>query len=1042
MNEAAKTCPQCGSPLDVADGACLACMMLSAADEPAEAGSLGSIAGHELIEVIARGGMGIVYRARQSDPPREVALKALPGAELMSEEARQRFKIEAQAMAKLEHPAIMPVHELGEEDGTPFFTMKLATGGTLAKRLGDYAGKWRAIAELMARIAEAVQFAHSRGVLHRDLKPGNILFDESGEAMVSDFGLAKLVGAGSDLTRTIALMGTPNYMAPELTRGGKDKATTACDVWSLGIMLYELLAGQPPFHGDNLATVLRQLNEEEAPVLSRDVPRDLVVITHKALQKTPARRYASAQALADDLRRWLAGDAILARKQPVAEQAWRWLRRHPGWAALLLLLGGIGMLVWRDGVLARMNRETELQNQKLRAELSLALVEQAAGRLTINHENRRPRLEALLSQAAAHAPSMRARSVAASLLSLPYPMELRDKIVYRELISHGEVVIPTADLKSRLDYKNTDATKSKRIARLVALDAPVEKPDTLWQREMDGASALYADLSDSGQHAAFPNGWKTELWDTRQDRLIGIVDADAPTIPDVGKVWQVDLHPTEPVLAWMDREGGLWAWRFPDGERQLLGKPAAPVIGIALSPAGDEVAVSNGAGVEVWDVQKRTLAYSCVCPGASHPLHWSARGGLLAAHQKLPEIAVIRAGSVVATFRWMGSRCVSLTSFPGSWRALCVNADHLAMVWDMRMGMELTIATGGREVVKTGADGSTFCLSLASSNMRLLQMTGSPAYHEYDCPFVPPGIGTRTIQVCADGRLLVTTAGDEILLWDSRQRRLLTRLKPEPGKRGVHVHFDPRGDALFTSVSGGQGIRRHGLAWNGDSLTVGEPQLVPATQGWQIQQTDATCSRFVLRQRTSLALWEGDGSVPLRELQRVKHYRHQYLSPLLTYGYYSALSSRELRLYDGVSDRILKKIAADTWAGMAHFSHDELWMFTRSRARFRLFSTQDWQERFQVGCYVPGDSFGMACFSPDSKLAALEHSWQQAGLYTIPDGRHLIDFHAPQAGEIAAFQFSTDGRKFFQLTNDHRLCEWDLDGFRTELARLGLPWEE
>ncbi|HRK14458.1 MAG TPA: serine/threonine-protein kinase, partial [Prosthecobacter sp.] len=305
------TCPQCGAAIDPAEagGMCVACLLGEAMQPRVCQDTLGVIGGHDLLEELARGGMGIVYRARQAESGKEVALKALPGAELLSEEARRRFHIEALAMARLEHPCILPVHDTGEDDGTPWFTMKLAKGGTLAGRITEYSGKWRETAELIARIAEAVQFAHERGVLHRDLKPGNILFDADDQPRVADFGLAKLLDEEMDLTRTIALMGTPNYMAPELTRGGKGAATTACDVWSLGVMLYELLAGQPPFHGDNLATVLRQLNEEEPALLPRAVPCDLAVITRKALQKTPAQRYASAGALAADLRRWLRGEA-------------------------------------------------------------------------------------------------------------------------------------------------------------------------------------------------------------------------------------------------------------------------------------------------------------------------------------------------------------------------------------------------------------------------------------------------------------------------------------------------------------------------------------------------------------------------------------------------------------------------------------------------------------------------------------------------------------------------------------------------------------
>ncbi len=610
MTGSPNTCPTCGATLDAerTGGVCAACLLMGAADEaPAEA-TLGRLAGHELIEVIARGGMGIVYRARQSDPVREVALKALPGAELMREEARQRFRIEAQAMARLQHPAIVPIYELGEEDGTPFFTMKLAAGGCLAGHIGDYKGKWREIAELIATIADAVHYAHERGVLHRDLKPGNVLFDESGQALVSDFGLAKIMGEEADLTRTIALMGTPNYMAPELTRGGKGAATTACDVWSLGVMLYELLAGQQPFRGDNLATILRQLNESEPELLPREVPRDLAIIAGKALQKTPARRYASAQDLAEDLRRWLRGEAIQARSQPLMEQCWRWLRRHPVWAALLLLVvAGIGMVISRERVLARINAETEAKNAELRVALSGALVEQAAARRMEAYMGRRPLLMGMLKQAAELAPTTRARTAAASLLSLPEAEVISNKIHYRGKKSMGEAVIPTADLQRRLTYRNMDAEQTHRRISLTAVDAPMENAEELWHLELSGSSALSADLSDSGRWVAFANGSKTELWDTEENKQIGVIDPDAPTFPTVGKAWLVDLHPTEPLLSWVDREGVLWSWRFPQEERRQVAKLTAPAIGIVSSPSGAEIAISTGVSVDVWKVREGTL---------------------------------------------------------------------------------------------------------------------------------------------------------------------------------------------------------------------------------------------------------------------------------------------------------------------------------------------------------------------------------------------------------------------------------------------------
>ncbi len=439
-----------------AGGVCVACALGDAFGDAVEmsAGALGHIAGHELIEVIARGGMGIVYRARQSDPPREVALKALPGAQLVSEEARQRFRIEAQAMARLEHPHILPVYELGEEDATPFFTMKLATGGTLSQRVGDYAGQWKKIAELIATIAEAVQYAHSHGVLHRDLKPGNILFDERGEAFVSDFGLAKIVGAGSDLTRTIAMMGTPNYMAPEMAHknGG---VTTASDVWSLGVVLYELLAGHVPFQGENIPAVLRAVAEDEpaelvafvgrlgetagdgspmkasgTDALQARIPRDLAVITLKALQKDPARRYHTAEEFADDLRRWLAEEPIHARPVTPAERAWLWARRKPGAAAIavstlvVFIVVNVAMFFMHRASNESMRRalvhyeEMQRVDAQRRGQLHRALVEKADAERQSMTPGRRGRSLALVREALAHGPSVQARSVAASALAV------------------------------------------------------------------------------------------------------------------------------------------------------------------------------------------------------------------------------------------------------------------------------------------------------------------------------------------------------------------------------------------------------------------------------------------------------------------------------------------------------------------------------------------------------------------------------------------------------------------------------------------------
>lgn len=310
--------------------------------------------GHELGGEIARGGMGVVYRAVQREPRREVALKTLRGIAMDSPDVLARFQNEAAAMAGLDHPAILPVYYFGESDGVPFFTMKLAHGGSLAERLAAYSGKWRAIAELVVTVADAVQHAHQRAVLHRDLKPGNILFDEDGKVYVSDFGIAKLAEVTDGaLTVTHALLGTPFYVSPEVALDPRS-ATTASDVWGLGVILYEMLTQRRPFEEQSLSVLLNAIAEKE-PVhparLHPDVPRDLAVIAMKALSKDPSRRYASARKMAEDLRCWLEGRPIVARPVALAERLYLWSKRRPELAilsvlVLVLSLAAVASLAW------------------------------------------------------------------------------------------------------------------------------------------------------------------------------------------------------------------------------------------------------------------------------------------------------------------------------------------------------------------------------------------------------------------------------------------------------------------------------------------------------------------------------------------------------------------------------------------------------------------------------------------------------------------------------------------------------------------------
>jgi serine/threonine-protein kinase len=255
---------------------------------------------YELLSEIGRGGMGVVYEARHVDLKRRVALKVLPWAEFSSEEQRERFRREAEAAARLNHPHIVSVFEWGNHGGCPYMAMRLVEG---ARSLADEIAKGplpaREAARILAKVARGVHYSHQHGVLHRDIKPGNILLDAGGEPLLVDFGLARLEDAAFNLTQPDLVFGTPAYMPPE--QGAGEDITTASDVYSLGAVLYEALTGKPPFRGKSVPEIMRQVAEQEAPspqTLRPDLDRDVATIVLKCLEKSPSRRYGSADALA------------------------------------------------------------------------------------------------------------------------------------------------------------------------------------------------------------------------------------------------------------------------------------------------------------------------------------------------------------------------------------------------------------------------------------------------------------------------------------------------------------------------------------------------------------------------------------------------------------------------------------------------------------------------------------------------------------------------------------------------------------------------
>jgi serine/threonine-protein kinase len=299
------------------------------------------IPGYEILGELGRGGMGVVYRARHRGLNREVAIKMISPECLRTEESLRRFRAEAELAAALDHSGIIPVYEVGDYEGRPFFAMKLVEGGGLSHHLGRLMSDRRAAVHLLAHVARAVHYAHQHGVLHRDLKPANILLDRQGAPVVSDFGLAKRLDGGTGLSATGTVLGTPSYMAPEQMADSKG-VTTAADVYGLGAIMFELLTGRPPFRADEILETLRQVKEELPPrprSLDSSIDPVLELICLKCLEKDPQKRYGSAEALAGDLERWLVGDPVSIRPPTLTALLRAWARQNFGSAGWTVVGG-------------------------------------------------------------------------------------------------------------------------------------------------------------------------------------------------------------------------------------------------------------------------------------------------------------------------------------------------------------------------------------------------------------------------------------------------------------------------------------------------------------------------------------------------------------------------------------------------------------------------------------------------------------------------------------------------------------------------------
>jgi WD40 repeat protein/tRNA A-37 threonylcarbamoyl transferase component Bud32 len=636
---------------------------------------------YELLSEIARGGMGVVYKARQVNLNRVVALKMILSGNFASNEEVQRFRTEAEAAANLDHPGIVPIYEIGLHEGQHFFSMGYVDGCSLADRVRNGPLPPKEAAELTKKIAEAIAFAHSRNVIHRDLKPANVLLDQNREPKVTDFGLARKTDTDSGMTRTGAVMGTPSYMPPEQAAGKTNEVGPLSDVYSLGAILYCLLTGRPPLQAANAIDTLKQVMEKEpvsVSTLNPEIQRDLETICHKALQKEPKKRYESAKALADDLGRWQRGEPITARAVSTAERAWRWVKRNQRLSILAaitilaVLAGSAASTVF--GIMATVSKVQAVSNLA-RANFLIGVSRWEDGRIRDAREN-------LMKVPEEH------REFEWHLL-----MALLDRsLLTLHNHSSGVECVAISD-----DGKLVATGGMDNVIHVI--DTGTGKPKFSCVGHEDEINAL--DFHPNGMLLVSASSDQTvSIWSLIDGTRQAVLQGHANDVEDVE--FSVDGSR----IASCCYDGLVHFWTVPDGKQiATILKHEEAVFDVSFSPDGQRVATACGEGnVTVWNVETGQKVWSTrLDPYATVVLRYSPEGRSIAVAGASGRIWLVAADSGQLQFDLPGhSQYVNDLCFSPDGRLLASSGnDSTIRLWEMKT-RQLVSELGGHELEVTG----------------------------------------------------------------------------------------------------------------------------------------------------------------------------------------------------------------------------------------------------------------------------------------------------------------------------------------------------
>jgi len=1000
---------------------------------------------YQLLEEIARGAMGIVFKARQSSLNRVVALKMILAGRLASPALVRRFHTEAEAAANLKHPNIVAIHEVGEHEGQHYFSMDYIEGQDLAQRMRQWPVPLKEAASCVEIIARAIHYAHQRGVLHRDLKPSNILLDRQGQPHVTDFGLAKLVEHESTLTQSHDVMGTPSYMAPEQAAGDAKQLTTAADIYSLGGILYELLTGQPPFCAGTALETMRQVIEQEpeAPSLVRSSRRkeaqtlksemdqsltsapaetldpDLETICLKCLQKDPNARYNSAEALAKDLARWQAGEPILARPVAPVERIWRWCRRNPKTAilsaAVILLLFTVAIGSTLAAV--RIHRAQRAATE----ELFKSYLAQARARRRDNCEGQRAdSLEAVGKAATIHS-SLELRNEAIACLAMT---AVRFAGAHKSPYPEHEYWDANLDLRAFREFDGTARVHRVRDDREVAVLAAV------------GAEAPLA-------YGFSPDSRYVVVWNSERSSTVWRMDQQQPVISDIPGVMCADFS----------SDGERLVASCQDGQIRQFGlNPIGPLPSLAVNrrfhllrvrPQGDWFAgyESLHSNLEVRDLRDGALLRTLSHPSPIGTFAWSSDGMYLAVGCESGRIFIWNAATGEKENELDGHEdTVTSVGFSHSgWLLGSSSWDGQFRLWDLTAKRTLLTAAGWSYQLLFSADDRRIGYLQRGRETGFLEVTPSSIFHRLNCK-TSPNRGSYSADVSPDGRLVAAAFREGVHIWADQQTHEPFFL---PASVCYSVIFTPDGTNLITSDSSGLArwpIQRISGTTT-DELHIGPRQSIREGHDFNYAALSRDGSWLAAANSRAQGVSVYEVRNPTNHFRLVSQPGVQFttISPDGRWVAAGNWKGSGVKVWEFDSKRVVCTLPTPSSAWVA-FSPDKRWLLTTGASYYELWETGSWKHKYKLirpGAEWP--SYPLA-FSPDAVTLAIISEPKVIQLVVAETGEVLADLEAPQAANISFLRFSPDGSQLFALESDRQVQAWDLRRLRSELAKLNLDW--